>query len=189
MENLTTQKTGRQYKDTLFCTLPRFYVLYNGEQRLAEHVLKLSDAFILRDSVPVMELVAKVIDINLNSSIVLNRSGTLQGYAFLIDEVRKNQQNGMTRDAAISTAIDSCIKSNILTEFLTEHYMEVNRMLNWEYDADAERRVLDEEARQRGMQQGISQGAELLAKLLREGLSLDEALEKVKSLSSGILPS
>ena len=216
MENLTTQKTGRQYKDTLFCTLfrnsknflelynavadehfpedtivtlyssneilarfndvaagigdqliiffehqstisknmplrllsyatdilhsyvvdrdklygsaqvmiptPKFYVLYNGEQRITEQELKLSDAFILRDSEPVMELVAKVIDINLNSSIVLNRSGTLQGYAFLIDEVRKNQQNGMTRDAAISTAIDSCIKYYALIEFSAKPY-------------------------------------------------------------------
>ena len=34
MENLTTQKTGRQYKDTLFCTLFRdsrnFLELYNA---------------------------------------------------------------------------------------------------------------------------------------------------------------
>ena len=129
-----------------------------------------------------MELVAKIIDINLsNGSVVLNRSTTLQGYAFLIDEVRKNQLNGMSRDNSITVAIDSCIRLNILTEFLTEHYMEVKRMLNWEYDADAERRVIREE----GMQQGV----ELLAKLLKEGLSLDEALEKVKSVSASTLPS
>jgi hypothetical protein len=172
---------------------PKFYVLYNGTQRLAESVLKLSDAYIIHDSEPAMELVAKVIDINLGSSVVLSRSTTLQGYAFLIDEVRKNQQNGMTRDKAITVAIDSCIGLNILTAFLTDHYSEVKKMLNWEYDADAERRVLQEEAiqegLQQGMQQGMQQGANLLAKLINEGLSLDEALEKVKSTTISTLPS
>jgi predicted transposase YdaD len=66
-------------------------------------------------------------------------------------------------------------------------------MLNWEYDAEAERRVLTEEAQQQGMQQGMQrgmlQGAELVAKLLKEGFSLEEALEKVKSEMSDVLPS
>ena len=153
---------------------PRFFVLYNGTQRLTEDVLKLSDAFINHDFEPEMELVARIIDINIGSgNVVLNRSTTLQGYAFLIDEIRKNQLTGMLRDKAITTAIDTCISLNILTEFLTEHYMEVKKMLNWEYDADAEKRVLREEA--------IQQGIDSLAKLLKEGVPLDEALEKVKT--------
>ena len=172
---------------------PKFYVLYNGEQQLVELVLKLSDAFIIRDSEPTMELVAKIIDINLSGSAVLNRSITLQGYAFLIEEIRKNQQKGMTRDKSITTAMDTCIGLDILTEFLTDHYMEVAKMLNWTYDADAEKRVIREEGKeeglQQGVQQGVQQGAESLAKLLREGLSLDDALKKVKSTSVNTLPS
>jgi len=164
---------------------PKFYVLYNGEQRLTEHELKLSDAFIIRDSEPALELVAEIIDINLSNSIIVNRSITLQGYAFLIDEIRKNQHNGMTRDKSITTAIDSCIKLNILTKFLNEHYMEVSKMLNWEYDADAEKRVIKEEGKQEGKQEGI----DLLANLLKEGLSLDEALKKAKSTLANTLPS
>ena len=70
-------------------------------------------------------------------------------------------------------------------------------MLNWEYDADAERRVLREEALQQGMQQGLQrgvqqgvlQGTELLAKLIREGMPLEDALEKAKSASADIMPS
>ena len=65
-------------------------------------------------------------------------------------------------------------------------------MLNWEYDADAERRVLTEEAEQRGekrglkkgLTQGEQRGAELVVKLIKEGMSVDEALEKVTSASS-----
>jgi len=51
----------------------------------------------------------------------------------------------MTRDKAIVTAIDFCIKQNVLKEFLSEHYTEVSKMLNWEYDADAEKKAIREE--------------------------------------------
>jgi len=168
---------------------PKFYVLYNGEQKLNANEIRLSDAFRDHDSEPMMELVAKIININLNSGeVVLTRSTTLQGYSYLIDVIRKNQLSGMTRDKAISAAIDICIDSGVLTEFLTEYYLEVSKMLNWEYDADAERRVLTEEAMQQGMQQGLLQGrqqcADLLAKLIKEGTPVDEALEQIKSMSA-----
>jgi len=87
----------------------------------------------------------------------------------------------MTRDMAISKAIDSCIDEDVLTEFLTKHYMEVNKMLNWEYDADVEKRVLAEEAREQGLKQGQLQAAELLTKLIKDGVPLNEALEMIRS--------
>ena len=70
-------------------------------------------------------------------------------------------------------------------------------MLNWEYDADAERRVLTEEAieigEQRGLQRGLLQGrqeaAEELTKMIDEGIPLDEALEKIKTASKPSQPS
>jgi len=175
----------RLYSNTqVMIPSPKFYVLYNGEQKLTCNEMRLSDAFRVRDSEPMMELVAKIIDINHGSGkLVLNRSTTLQGYSFLIDVVRKNQLHGMTRDKAIAEAIDSCIESGVLAEFLTEHYQEVSKMLNWEYDADAERRVLTEEAMQQGIQQGMQQGAELVANLVKNGISVDEALNKVKAMS------
>jgi len=87
----------------------------------------------------------------------------------------------MSRDNAIVKAIDLCISTNILSEYLTEHYQGVSKMLNWEYDADAERRVLRNEALEEGMQKGKIDGAELLAKLIKDGVSVDEALESIKS--------
>jgi len=133
---------------------PKFYVLYNGKQKLAAHELKLSDAFIVIENEPALELTAKVIDINYSSGDdVLGRSSKLREYSILIDTIRTNLQSGMTRDKAIATAIDFCIKQNVLKEFLSEHYTEVAKMLNWEYDADAERRVLREEALQEGAEQ------------------------------------
>ena len=54
-------------------------------------------------------------------------------------------------------------------------------MLNWEYDADAEKRVLREEAKQEGIQQGKREMAELFAKLISEGMSVEDALNKINS--------
>ena len=174
MENSFIQKSSRLFKDTLFRTLfsdsKSFLELYNGNQKLDSNVIKLSDSFRVKQSKPAMELVAEVIDINLNSGeTALNRSTTLQNYSYLIEEVRKNQANGMSRDKAIVTAIDLCIGSEILSEFLIEHYTEVLKMLSWEYDADAEKRVLREE------------GAELLAKLIKDGVPVDEAIKQIKN--------
>jgi len=66
-------------------------------------------------------------------------------------------------------------------------------MLNWEYDAEVEKRVLSEEAEQRGLKKGLKQGVEkgqqktleLIEKLVKDGMSLDEALEKVKTTVQG----
>jgi hypothetical protein len=52
-------------------------------------------------------------------------------------------------------------------------------MLNWEYDAEAERRVLTRDA----MQQGMQRAAELLAELINAGTPMDEALNIVKTSS------
>ena len=169
---------------------PKFYVLYNGEQGINDDVLKLSDAFILKDSEPMLELTAKIVDININSGeVALTRSSKLQGYSFLVEEIRKNQHSGMTRDKAIVAAIDTCIKLDVLTEFLTEHYAEVSKMLNWEYDADAERRVLTEEARQEGRQERQQEVVEELTKMIDEGIPFYEALEKIKAASKPSQPS
>ena len=47
-------------------------------------------------------------------------------------------------------------------------------MLNYEYDAEAEHRVLRQEA--------ANEGIDLMAKLIRNGLSVDEAIIEAKRL-------
>jgi len=167
---------------------PKFYVLYNGEQKLQERVIKLSDAFLKNDTEPALELTAKVIDINLGSGeSALGRSASLKGYSFLIAEIRRNQSGGMSRDAAITTAIDLCIRRDILKTYLEDHYSEVIKMLNYEYDADAERRVIRQESLQEGRQEGQQEGRqeviELIENLLKDGLSPDEAIASAKKVT------
>jgi predicted transposase/invertase (TIGR01784 family) len=140
---------------------PRFFVLYNGEQKIQNQVMKLSDSFVINDAAPSLELIANVIDINYGSGTsVFAQSLSLSGYSRLISEIRRGIHLGKSRDEAISLAIESCISQGILKDFLEEHYLEVSKMLNYEYDAEAEKRVLRQEGRREGLQEGLQQGVE-----------------------------
>ena len=69
------------------------------------------------------------------------------------------------------------------------HYGEVIKMLNYEYDAEAEKRVLREEAWREGRAEGKAEGkaeaAALIAELIRKGHGLDEALKMVGQGADG----
>ena len=69
---------------------PKFCVLYNGKEKPKKDVLKLSDAFRYNDHSFSLELVVKVLDVNHGSgSEILSKSPSLNGYAYLISEIRK----------------------------------------------------------------------------------------------------
>jgi predicted transposase YdaD len=63
-------------------------------------------------------------------------------------------------------------------------------MLNWEYDADAERRVIREEAqlegRQEGRQKERQEIIEILTKLVEKGTPINDALEIIKNASVNV---
>ena len=88
---------------------------------------------------------------------------------------------------AIATAIESCIKQDVLQTFLTENYKEVVKMLNYEYDADAEKRVLKQEGLQEGLRKG-HEGIDLFANLVRAGTPVDVALTEAKKFTQDINP-
>ena len=160
---------------------PKFYVMYNGKQSFGSKEQRLSEAFILQDNEPSLELIAKVIDINVGSGeTALTRSVTLQGYSLLVDKIRKNESTGMPRDKAIIKAMDSCIDEDVLVEFLTTHYTEVLKMLNWEYDADAVERVIRYEEREEGRKEGLAEGkAEEKILIAQNLLNLDVSIDKI----------
>ena len=69
---------------------PKFYVLYNGKEKLKNRVLRLSDAFQFDNHDFSMELVVKVIDINYGSgAAVLQKSPSLNGYARSVPKASK----------------------------------------------------------------------------------------------------
>jgi hypothetical protein len=138
---------------------PKFFVLYNGPTKLDRQTLHLSDAFRHKDGKPMLEMSVDVVDINWKAgNLVLARSPFLDGYAFLVAEIKKNMENGMSRDRAIGTAIATCINFGKLDGYLKEHYEEVVTMLTYEYSYETHMSVLREEARAEGFEEGRKEG-------------------------------
>jgi hypothetical protein len=147
-------------------TIPtlKFYVLYNGKDKIENDVLKLSDAFRFPDHSFSCELVVKVIDVNYESgSEVLRKSPSLDGYTYLVSQIRKYTDNGVSRDEAIKKAVEHCISKCILAEFLKENFKEVCGMLAWECTYDEELAIQKEE--------GIFESA---IKLLKNGMAFQD---------------
>ena len=164
-------ETDKLYGSTLRkIPAPKCYVLYNGIEPLKEKVLKLSDAFYINDGKTSLELEVTIIDVNYcNENEVLAKSESLKGYAYLIDQIRINKANGHNQDQAISIAIDLCIQENILSEFLKRNYQEVAKMLNLQYDQEAEHRAIRQEERAKAEAEKI----EIAKSLLKSGVSVE----------------
>ncbi|MCL1884758.1 MAG: hypothetical protein FWF81_13525 [Defluviitaleaceae bacterium] len=100
------------YKNSLATIpTPKFYVLYNGKEKLKNNILRLSDAFRFDNHDFSMELTVKIIDVNYDSGDdVLQKSPSLGGYAYLIERIRQNMNTGSLRDSAIKAAVNHCIQ-------------------------------------------------------------------------------
>ena len=102
---------------------PHFVVFYNGTDPLPEYsTLKLSSAYRNKEETPQLE------------------------YAQFVAEVRKQAKLYPNRQAIVQ-AVDVCIKKDILKEFLLENKKEVIDMVFFEYDAEAEKRVIYKDGR------------------------------------------
>jgi hypothetical protein len=100
----------------------------------------------MRSSCKGLELLVEIVNIRYDSgNPALSKSPSLYGYSVLINQIEKNMRSGAQRDKAILTAVDYCIKNNILKDYLSEKYREVLKVLNMQYDAEAERRVISAE--------------------------------------------
>jgi len=125
-------------------------LLYNGTKPLKEKTLKLSAAFETEGGENSLELVVHVIDINYTSdNEVLNKSESLKGYAYLIEQINSNERQGLTRDEAIQAAINHCIEADILAEFLKKNYKEVADMLSIQYNREDEIEAIREESEEK----------------------------------------
>jgi len=189
-------KTDELYSKKLYkIPTPKCYVLYNGIAPLKEKTLKLSDAFYINDEVS-LELTVEMIDVNYKTgSTILQKSESLEGYAYLIDQIRKNMTQGLARDEAISVAIDYCIENGILSDFLQRHYAEVAKMINLQYNQEAEFEIIRQEAKEEGIAEGVARGigrgasekaTEIAKSLLKSGMSIED-VAKHSTLSLDVI--
>lgn len=110
-----------------------------------EAVLRLSDAFTHKEQEPVMELKARVLNINYgHNKKLMEQSRTLRDYSILVGKV-KTLSREMELGQAIDRAIEECIEENVLHDFLVRRRNEVKNSILTEYD---EERVLAELSRE-----------------------------------------
>lgn len=140
---------------------PHFIVFYNGAAACPERdELKLSDAFEIQENDPELELRVKVLNINKGFNQNLKEQcRTLEEYMQYVDRVRiYAKDTGIEK--AVDRAIDECIEQGILREFLLKSKAEVKRMSIFEYDEEATRKAISEDAFKRGMERGKQEGIE-----------------------------
>ena len=159
---------------------PEIYTFYNGKEKWEkEKILKLSDAFIMKDPNPAVELKVKVININPDQNHeVLDRCKVLKEYSIFVDTIRKYQEAG--EEEPYRKAIEECIEKNVLADYLRKKGSEVVNMLMSEYNYEDDIAEQREEAYEEGKKLGILAGEErfskLLIKLTEEGKT-DEILK------------
>lgn len=159
---------------------PQYYVFYNGTQEYPDRmVLKLSDAFQVKQNTGEFEWTAIMLNINLGKNkILMDRCQILREYAILISKVRKYQKQCSDAETAVNTAVDECIAENVMAEFLLEHKAEVIDMCLTEYNEEETMELF----RQAAMEKGIEKGKlDILIDLVRDGLlSKEQAAERLK---------
>ena len=155
---------------------PKFYVLYNGSEKLQNRILKLSDSFHIKEEDIMLEVTARVVDIHWSSDKpILMESPSLAGYAYLISEIKKNIASGVSMDRAIGAAMKSCISNSMLEEFLKENYEEVTAMLNFEYNYETHLEVMKQDGIQEGIQLGKQEGIQkIVATMAKNGMSVEQ---------------
>ncbi len=139
---------------------PHCYVFYNGVRNYPkEKILKLSDAFLVPQNPPELELNVKVININYEENhTIVQQCQYLKEYSYFISVVRTYLKKGLKLNDAIVNAVKTCINENVMKKFLEKNASEVVNMLFTEFDMDTAKKIWKEEAREEGRNEGIAEG-------------------------------
>ena len=139
---------------------PEFYTFYNGKEKWEkEKELRLSDAYIVKDGEPSLELKVKVINIRPEEHHeILEKCQVLKEYSQFMEIVQNYQISG--EEEPYKKAIKECIEKGILADYLMRKGGEVVNMLLDEYDYETDIEVQREEAREEGRKLGREEGRE-----------------------------
>lgn len=130
---------------------PRFVIFYNGEKKRPEQeVLRLSDAYFIREEHPALELEAVMLNINAgNNPELLKACKSLGEYAEYVAKVRRYAKD-MALAEAVERAITECIQEGILADFLERNRAEVKKVSLYEYDAEKHMQQVREDGIEEG---------------------------------------
>ena len=166
---------------------PVYIVFYNGSDMRTDNVmLYLSDSFSAGQGSGCMECTCEVLNINRGyNEALMEKCHRLWEYSELSAEIEDNIGEGMSREEAVETAIDTCIKRGILTDILLKEKAEVTHMLLTEYDEKRHLRNTSMEGREEGLRKGLEKGRdeklrEQVQKKLSKGKSISEIAEDLE---------
>ena len=168
---------------------PHFVVFYNGEEeREAESVLKLSHSFCQKADEPELELIVKVLNINLDKKQrILETCCLLKEYMLLVDKIRKYAAEYKDINRAAEQAVTECIEENILADFLRKNRTEAIEVCIFEYDEKREKELIRKaeyaEGKKEGLKEGQKQGEERvfgIYRLYRDKYTENQIAEQMK---------
>ena len=170
-----------------------------GKEKWAkEKELRLSDAYIVKDNEPSLELKVKVINIRPEEHHeILEKCQVLKEYSQFMEIVQNYQISG--EEEPYKKAIKECIEKGILADYLMRKGSEVVNMLLDEYDYETDIEVQREEAREEGRKQGREEGQKkgreegrieeksaLIRKKLEKGKTISEIADELEDTEENI---
>jgi len=144
---------------------PQFVIFYNGMKEMPDRtVLRLSDAYSVKEENPALELTAVMLNINRGHNEKLKGlCKSLKDYSEYTARVREYADT-MPISEAVEQAICECIQEGILAEFLKQNRAEAKQVSIYEYDEEKhmrqERETFWEDGWAAGREEGIREGEE-----------------------------
>ena len=136
----------------------------------------MSHSFMQKTEHPELELLVKVLNINLDKNLeILETCRLLKEYMLLVHKIRQYAIEYKDINQAVEKAVTECIDENILAEFLRKNRAEAIEVCIFEYDEKRETELIRKAEFAEGEKIGVARG-------LKEGEKKGEAKGMAKIL-------
>lgn len=172
---------NRTYKsrifEMIFSNKKELLRLYNGTAWQPDKMeLRLSDAFLIPEDDPHLELKATMLNINKgHNQQLMNACKTLKDYAEFTSLVRELAQ-AIPLEKAVEQAVNHCISHGLLEEFLKKNKAEAIKMSIYEYDEERHMRQTREEGWEDGWEGGWGAAIQKCIKVFRKANHSEEQI-------------
>ena len=156
---------------------PNFVVFYNGSRNMPDVTkLYLSDAFEIPAESGDFEWTATMLNINAGrNKTLLQKCKPLYHYSCYVDRVKTNVRSGMTKENAVSEAVNFAIQNDFLDGYFKIQKAEVLNMSLTEFDQEAYDRHRFNEGKEAGIAEGKRKNALQNARnFIRMGIPLEQ---------------
>ena len=161
---------------------PQFVIFYNGSQEQPDRkILRLSDAYCVKEEHPALELTAVMLNINRGHNEKLKEMcKSLKDYSEYTARVREYAQVKPVEEA-VEQAISECIREGIMAEFLKQNRAEAKQVSIYEYDEEKHMRQEREVSWEEGKFEGKIELLRMqIQKKLVKGKSISEISEELE---------